>query len=492
MNLTMPEKVGISSQNVQKFIEILEKNNLATHDVILARGNDIFFEHYWAPFHKDFQHRMYSVSKSFVSLAIGFLEQDGLIHLDDSIEKYFPREVALQSDEWVRKQTIRHMLMMSTARPGRKWLREKTDDRVRQYFEDCTLPARPSGTLFSYDSTATFVLGALVERLTGMELMDYLRQKLFCKIGVSDEVYCLKCPGGHSWSDSAVMCTARDLLLTARFVLNGGSWNGEQILNADYVRKATTKQIDNNYSGVDSFDAQGYGYLFWMTYRNSFFFSGMGAQFAACDPDKDLILIYNADNQGKESGNAIIFKAFFDLIVEPVCDSALPANEMAEKSLHDYVASLKLLTVKGDKSSSLLEKINGATYTMTENPMGISQIQLRFDGDTGYFSYTNEQGDKEIVFGLVHNEFGLFPQEGYSDDVGNCYAPGNYYKCAASAAWVDENKLRIYVQIIDRYFANLCITLWFREGIVFMHMLKNAELFMEEYTGYATGERSNG
>ena len=176
MNHTTPEKAGISSQNVQKFIEILEKNNLATHNVILARGNDIFFEHYWTPFHKNFQHRLYSVSKSFVSLAIGFLEQDGLLNLDDSIEKYFPREVALQSDERVRKQTIRHMLMMSTARPSRKWLRVKTDDRVSQYFEDCELASRHSGAFFTYDSTATFVLGAMVERLTGMELMDYLRQ----------------------------------------------------------------------------------------------------------------------------------------------------------------------------------------------------------------------------------------------------------------------------------------------------------------------------
>ena len=74
---TTPESVGVSSEKIEQFIKRLEDKQLATHSLILARGNQIFFEHYWEPFHREFQHRMYSVSKSFVSLAIGFLEQDG-------------------------------------------------------------------------------------------------------------------------------------------------------------------------------------------------------------------------------------------------------------------------------------------------------------------------------------------------------------------------------------------------------------------------------
>lgn len=79
MKYVTPESVGICSNNIKEFICRLEERGLATHNVILARGNNIFFEKYWAPFHKDFMHRMYSVTKSFVALAIGFLEQDGLI-----------------------------------------------------------------------------------------------------------------------------------------------------------------------------------------------------------------------------------------------------------------------------------------------------------------------------------------------------------------------------------------------------------------------------
>lgn len=110
------ESVGISSRSIQKYIELLECNNLATHDLIIAKGNTIIYENYWKPFHKDFLHRMYSVSKSFVSLAIGFLEQDGILSLDDKIAKYFPKEMKNQPDENFQDQTIRHMLMMATAK----------------------------------------------------------------------------------------------------------------------------------------------------------------------------------------------------------------------------------------------------------------------------------------------------------------------------------------------------------------------------------------
>ena len=105
----------------------------------------------------------------------------------------------------------------------------------------------------------------------------------------------LKCPGGWSWGDSALICTARDLLKFSRFVMNYGKWNGEQLLNEKFLRDATSKLVDNNTKGVETYDSQGYGYLIWRTYDNSFSFNGMGCQFGICVPDKDLILVYNGE-----------------------------------------------------------------------------------------------------------------------------------------------------------------------------------------------------
>ena len=355
MNYITPEQAGISSENIREYIEMLENNRLTTHSVIMMKGNDIFFEKYIEPFHKDFLHRMYSVTKSFVTLAVGFAMQDGLLKLDDKISEYFPEEMKNQHDENMQNQTIRHMLMMSTAKTPVDWFKERTDDRVRFYFENQGY-SRPSGTTYEYDSSGSFVLCALVERLTGKSFIDYLREKLFDKIGVSKEAYCLKCPGGHSWGDSALLCTSLDLLKTARFVMNKGMWNGERILDAEFIEEAVSKRIDNGKIGDYEHDSFGYGYLFWRTFDNSYFFNGMGCQFAICVPDKELIFVYNGDNQGKQHAKKEIIDNFFNLIARKISVTPLPENPVNQKKLKEYTDTLKLAAAKGEKHINLWSK----------------------------------------------------------------------------------------------------------------------------------------
>ena len=471
----------VSEKAIITYLKILEKYNLSTHNLILANGNDIFFEQYWKPFDENFMHRMYSISKSFVSIAIGFLVQEGLISLDDPIKKYFPDEFAGQTDENMKKQTIRHMLMMCTAKEDRYWFDDKPQDRVKYYFENDKPFSRQPGLIFQYDSSGSFILGALVERITKMKFMDYLRLKLFDKIGVSKEAYCLECPGGHSWGDSGVICTPRDLLKVARFVMNEGKWNGEQILNADYLKEATSNLVSSDEFCQIGCQTQGYGYLFWRTYNNSFYFNGMGCQFAICVPEEDMIMIYNGDNQGNNLAKEIIIRSFFDIIINS------DNNDVSDDNLENYCESLELASLKGEKYSAFSNNINGATYILEKNPMGIEKISVEFGEEKGKLKYSNQQGDKEILFGMSTNEYSKFPQEGYSDNVGTLYAPGNMYDCAASAIWTEPQKLMIKVQIIDKYFGNLNITLGFVDDKISIRMEKFAEDFLKEYQGFATG-----
>ena len=119
--------------------------------------------------------------------------------------------------------------------------------------------------------------------------------------------------------------------------------------------------------------------------------------------------------------------------------------------------------------------------------MGIKWFRLEFDGSEGNFHYENAQGAKCIPFGFGHNVFDRFPEEGYSDEVGNAVAPGHTYRAAFSADWPEERKLRIRVQIIDKYFANLAIVFGFRDRKnVSVRMTKCAENFLNEYSGVMT------
>ena len=134
---TTPEKKGISSAAIQRYIERLESRRLSTHDIIIMRGDEIVFENYWAPFNESFLHRMYSVSKSFISLAVGFAIQEGYLTLTSKIADLIPEEMKLQeSDENMRELTVRDMLMMSTAKTPVHWFDARHPDRVKFYFEN--------------------------------------------------------------------------------------------------------------------------------------------------------------------------------------------------------------------------------------------------------------------------------------------------------------------------------------------------------------------
>lgn len=484
-----PEKAGISSEKILAFLKTLEQYNFCTHSFIMARGNNIFAEGYYEPFHKDFQHRMYSVSKSFVSVAVGLAVEDGLLRLDDKLVQFFPEYVKSAEGELpaeLAEMTVREMLTMETCTNRQiKWFYAGLSDRCEAYFK--TPVERIPGTTWCYDSPGSFMLGCIVERLTGKPFLEYLKERFLLKGGFSKEAYCLKCPGGHSFGDSGVMCTAGDLLVFARFVMDGGVIDGVRYMNEEYLAEATKKQVSNSHGGEAGFGTDGYGYQIWKMPKDGFAFIGMGDQLAICDREKDFIFIITSDNQG-DSGTTrtILYHELWDNII-PALGEALPENESAQNELAAYVKGLKLFHLKDATESEWMDRVHNKTYKLDANPMGIKWVRLEFAQDKGTLFYENEQGEKALPFGLGHNEFGKFPQEGYSDLTAAVPAPGNLYDCAASADWPEPQKLRIKVQIIDKYFGNMSIEFGFKDDRVGIYMMKTAEAFLDEYEGYANG-----
>ena len=481
----MKEGLTMSLSNaIERYLRRLDDAGLSTHNVLIARGDDILFEKYYPPFTADFLHREYSQSKSIVSLAVGFAYTEGLISLDDPIGKYFPDETNGVKDPKMAEQTIRNMLMMSTPKHAINWFNARTPDRVRQYFETTTTAA-PLGSEFQYDSPGSFVLGAMVEQLSGMSLTEYLRPRLFDKLGVSAGIHCLKCPGGHSWGDSAFLATARDMMKLLRFVMDGGRVNGEQLIDAGYMRDAVKPLIPTiPAESAHRRSSQGYGYLIWKLYGEGFYFNGMGCQFSVAVPEKDLILIYNGDNQGIGTAGDTVIDSFYDIVVPAVDESD---DSSARVSLETYASGLKLMSARGLNSSPLEKKISGKRYTLDENPMGIKWLELTF-GETCKMSYENAQGMKEFAFGRCENLYALFPEEGYYREVGTVFCPGSYYKTAFSGAWKDSKTLLIDVQAIDEYFGRLWITLGFDGDKISVNMFKSAEDFFTTYSGKAEGK----
>lgn len=481
-----PESAGISSEKVLKFIQTLEQYNFCTHSFIMARGKDIFAEGYYAPFHKDFKHRMYSVSKSFVSVAVGLAAEDGLLTLDDKMVDYFPDYLNEYTNAYLKEMTIREMLTMETCKANHtNWFYSGTTDRSEVYFRQAA--DKVAGTIWEYDSPGSFMLTVIVENVTGKPFLEYLKEKFLIQAGFSEDAYCLQCPGGYSFGDSGVMCTSRDLLTFARFVMDGGTIDGVRYMNEDYLIQATKKQVSNGHDGFVAYNSYGYGYQIWKAPNDGFAFIGMGDQFAICDREKDFIFIINSDNQGHPlSSRAILYHALYDLIVNNL-GQPLPEDKASEKALQDHCKNLKLCSLKEPSYSPYAEKINGKTYVLDENPMGIEYVCFDLEKEKGKLTYKNGQGIKELLFGFGHNEFSKFPQEDYSDLIAGVPEVGNKYDCAVSADWPEEQKLRLKIQIIDKYFGNGSMEFGFKGDLVGIYMTKTAEAFLEEYEGHAIG-----
>ena len=487
-----PEEAGISSKTIEKFLRLLDKRGAIMHSVLMMRHGKVLTEHYWAPFNKDFCHRMYSQTKSYAAIAIGLLEEEGKLSLDDKVSDIFPDKIDGKLSPFIMGQTVRQMLTMTTVGNPNNWFLAGDPDRTHLYFNGRDRAPHHPGTIWEYDSAGSQVLAAIAERLSGMALMDYLKSKLFNKMGTFQTADMLKTPNGDSWGDSALLCTTRDMASFAELLRNGGRWNGEQLINEKFVKDATSKQVDNASSWFNACFIHGYGYQIWRTEQNGFAFVGMGDELTICLPDRGFTFVCTADHQGTDNLiRNILVNALFDIVVDSMEDAPLAKDDAAVASLADYTKDLKLRAMQGAEDSAFRSELSGTTYVCDANPMGWSEFTFNFDSkDAGTLRYVNAQGEKEIPFGVNHNVFGKFPQLGYSDGKGGVRTTDGFmYKDAVSLAWLDEKKLILFVQIIDRYFGLMSAVFAFNGDHAAAQFKKVGEDFLNEYQGELIAKR---
>lgn len=474
-----PERLGIPSQAILNFLERIDAERINMHGFLLVRHNQIAAEGYWSPWSAERKHRMYSVTKSFVALAVGLMIDEGKLTLTSPVASFFPGKVPANLHPWLADSTVRDLLTMATAHSSTSYTRDDPD-WVWTFFN--RPPSHPPGTIFSYDTAATVVLTAIVEQLAGMSFLDYMRPQFLDRIGFSPDAWCVRTPEGYSWGGSGAICTLRDLAKIALTCLNGGRWGDEQLLPADYVRAATSKQIDNAIRGH-----HGYGYQIWREAENGFSFRGMGGQYAIAFPDKDFLFTCIADTQGATT-DITIPEVMRQELYPHLADASLPEDPTVIAALSTKIGKLAVLPAPGNPHAQVATEIDGAWYELEENPMGMTRMRLSFTGDQGIWEYANAQGENRLHFGVGKVVAGNFPQRNYfGEQIGSI--PGIEYSCLASAAWIDACTLNMEIYITDNHLGGLRITFAFKGDEIGIFMTKQAEWFLDEYQGFAGGKR---
>lgn len=480
-----PEEMGVSSKQILSFIRKAEDNGIMMHSMLLMRKNHVIAEGYYAPFTQDSKHRMYSVSKTFAGTAIGLLADEGRISLDDRVADYFEDKLPENPHPYIMDMRIRDLLKMSTAHPG-STTGVNDPDWAWTFFNK--QPTHPPGTLFNYDTSGTYILDVIVERVTGQPFLEYMKDRMLRDLGFSEDAWCVKAPEGYSWGGSGVICTTRDAARLGLVYMGNGLIGETRYLSESFVREATTKQIDNSVSGHRNYiQGNGYGYQIWMLKDGGFGFIGMGMQLVICLPKHDLLFVCTGDTQGATSHYAGVMELLWSEIVEHLEADELPEDPEAAEELSAKLQSLKVICpLIGDANTPHADKINGKTYVLNPNPMDISELSVELDEDEGVLIMQKSGIEKRIAFGLDAYVHGAFPETHYFGDT--IRKPSNReYRYMATARWTEDAKLVIRSYLIDDYFGNLTITLGWKGDEIGVAMQKTAEWFLNEYQGVAGG-----
>ena len=364
-----PESVGIPSEAIFRFYGEAVRTKMQMHSFMLLRHGRIVTNAWWNPHEKDETHIIYSVSKSFTSIAVGFCIEEGLFRLTDKIVDLFPEKIDFEVDEFTRELTVEHLLTMRSGHPY------ATDRRGPDWVKAFLMtkpPVRP-GTLFGYDSTATHTLCALVQKVTGMKMMDYLKPRLFDKLGI-EGIYCQEDAMGINTGSRGIHCKTIDMAKFGQLMLQHGVWNGEQVVPAHWVDEATKKQVDTATKGSNSEGNPGYGYQFWRLRGDAFGGLGSGGQLIIVVPHLDLVWVSTGNLLEDEGSLDLIIRLFWATIAPFAGEEPLPENPQALKKLRELEQSLCLPLPEGSSQSPLSERLDGKTYEFPDNAAKINSI----------------------------------------------------------------------------------------------------------------------
>ncbi len=411
-----PEEAGIKSKDLLQFVKMIQHDKTQMHGLMAMKDGKIFLESWWAPFGKEFPHSCHSMGKSYTCTAIGIACTEGLMTMEDRIADIFKDEI----ERWNIHQTkefeelrVKHVVTMSN---GMAHMSPLSDDWICEYLKNPVV-YKP-GTRFLYNTAGSCMLAVIVKKVTGQDVFSYLNEKLFSKIGIDPcSIEWLKFHDGNIAEPGCFSLTENNLRLGLLYV-NGGKWEGEQIVDEAWIKDALRVHIDNaEMPGGEDLHC-GYGYQLWKCkYPGAFRFDGGQGQFCIMVPEKNLLVAIN-EGGVEPYGPARTLDIVYEYLLDKIQD--IPLSEDAETSgdREELSAYLRSLHVKEDAANCFFPKIDrfsGSYQTQRGNVtpwIGVSP------GGYNFFEsfYDLTKKEKMTDFTLkVSEEKVLLTVDGYAD-----------------------------------------------------------------------------
>lgn len=286
-----PEQEGVSPDKIVSFLDAVAERKIELHSFMMLRHGKVVAEGWWKPYEKNSPHLLYSLSKSFTSTAIGFAVSEGLLTVEDLIGGYFKEDYPENPDEKLKQLKVKHLLSMSTGHNTDMTMLAAQETNWAKLFFDTPLEFEP-GTHFFYNNLATYMLSALITKVTGKTTLDYLMPRLFEPLGIERPVW-ETCPKGYNTGGWGLALKTEDIAKFGLLYLNKGVYDGTRILSESWIEEATTKKVENG-TDPESDWTQGYGYQFWRCRFNAYRGDGAFGQFCIVLPEKDAVIVFTS------------------------------------------------------------------------------------------------------------------------------------------------------------------------------------------------------
>jgi CubicO group peptidase (beta-lactamase class C family) len=362
-----PEAQGVSAAALLDLVNTLDQQIEGLHSVMIVRHGQVIAEGWWTPYGAEHNHVLYSLSKSFTSTAVGFAVAEGKLSLDDEVLKFFPDSAPTNAGHNLKAMRVRDLLMMSTGHQDEP--PTAPEAMSAQSFLAQAVPHLP-GTHFKYNTPATFMQSAIVQAVSGRTVLDFLQPRLFDPLGIARPVWETNFQG-ISLGGYGLRVRTEDIAKFGQLYLQRGRWNDKQLLLADWVAMATSKQTSNGSNPRSDWN-QGYGFQFWRCRHNGYRGDGAFGQYCLVMPDQDAVV---AITSGVKDMQAVL-NLIWDKLLPAMRSQARPSDPAAGQQLQDRLARLEVRPAQGLATSPRASEMLNRRFAFPANDQKIEHLTL--------------------------------------------------------------------------------------------------------------------
>ena len=422
-----PEAQGISSSAILAFIEAADREIDAMNSFMLVRNGHVVAEGWWSPYDAESPHVLYSLSKSFTSTAVGLAIAEGKLSIHDPVISFFQEDAPAEPSDNLRAMRVHDLLRMSTGHQTEAAL-QASDEPWTKTFLHHPVPFKP-GTHFVYNTPATYMLSAIVQKVTGETVLDYLQPRLFEPLGIDNPIWGTS-PQGITLGGYGLSVRTEDIANFGQLYLQKGVWQGEQLLPSEWVEAATSIQTSNGSSPDSDWD-QGYGYQFWRSRYGNYRGDGAFGQYCIVMPEHNAVVAITSGVRNMQA----VMNLVWDMLQPAMEAGPLPEDAASHAALTDRLQTLELRLGEGSPTAALAEQVSGTTYRFDTNPRGIESISLNFANATPALRVGTAGGESVIRVGNGAWERG---RSTFVNGLDLFMQPGEY-AIAASGGWTADD-----------------------------------------------------